>query len=107
MKITSALRFSATSMMALCGSSWVTAMLSLHDGGVDLVIPRGGKQRLPLLHYCVDMGANSTLTVLVDDYRVDQCAVDEHNRTFRQHARHVGKGKWLADVLGEEYDLEV
>lgn len=67
----------------------------------------GGKQRLPLLHYCVDMGANSTLTVLVDDYRVDQCAVDEHNRTFRQHARHVGKGKWLADVLGEEYHLEV
>ncbi len=25
------------------GRHWVTAMLSLHDGGVDLVIPRGGK----------------------------------------------------------------
>jgi glutamate-5-semialdehyde dehydrogenase len=25
------------------GRHWVTALLSLHDGGVDLVIPRGGK----------------------------------------------------------------
>eukprot|EP00388_Colpodella_angusta_P032593 GDKK01027073.1.p2 GENE.GDKK01027073.1~~GDKK01027073.1.p2 ORF type:complete len:208 (+),score=30.75 GDKK01027073.1:1-624(+) len=73
----------------------------------DEVNTTGGKQKLPLLHYCVDMGANSTLTVLVEDYRVDQCAVDEHNRTFREHARHTGKGEWLAGVLGEEYEQEV
>ena len=60
----------------------------------------GGKQKLPLLHYCVDMGASRTLSVLINDNRVDQSSRDEHGRTFREHAQHTGKGEWLADALG-------
>ncbi len=61
----------------------------------------GGKQKLPLLHYCVDMGASHTLSVLINDNRVDQGSRDEHGRTFREHALHTGKGEWLAEALGE------
>jgi len=53
------------------------------------------------------MTAASTLNVLVSDHRVDQTLVDEHGRTFREHARYSGRGQWLANVLGEEYELEV
>lgn len=61
----------------------------------------GGKQKLPLLHYCIDMGASRTLTVLLGDKRVDQNQRDEHGRTFQEHAHHVGKGEWLAEVVNK------
>jgi hypothetical protein len=40
----------------------------------------GGKQRLPLLHYCVDMDAYEALRVLLEDDRVDKNMKDEHGR---------------------------
>jgi hypothetical protein len=51
----------------------------------------GGRQKLPLLHYCVDMEAWEALQLLLADGRVDVSAVDEHGRTYVEHARHTDK----------------
>jgi hypothetical protein len=58
----------------------------------------GGKQKLPCLHYCVDMDAVEALCVLLADGRVDTASVDEHGRTFREHAVHVGKRGLLEEL---------
>lgn len=75
---------------------------------LEILLPRlsaeevnatGGKQKLPLLHYCVDMDAANTLRVLLRDTRVDQEAVDECGRTFRAHAEYFHKQCLLSSVL--------
>lgn len=58
----------------------------------------GGKQKLPCLHYCVDMDAVEALRVLLADERVDTSSVDEHGRTFREHAVHMGKRALLDEL---------
>lgn len=58
---------------------------------VQEVNATGGKQRLPLLHYCVDMDAWEALSLLLEDRRVDLGACDEHGRDYKEHAAHWGK----------------
>lgn len=76
---------------------------------VEMLLPRlsaeevnttGGKQKLPVLHYCVDMDAVHTLRALLRDTRVDQAAVDEHGRTFRQHAKYFNRHA-LVDAISK------
>ena len=57
----------------------------------------GGRSKLPLLHYCVDMDASTALERLLQDGRVDVNARDEYGRTWREHAVYSGKSGLLGD----------
>ena len=80
---------------------------------LQLLLPRlsaediavtGGKQKLPLLHYCVDMDAWHALRCLLKDNRVVASQVDEFQRTFMEHAKYVRKIDVLLQEVPESVD---
>jgi ankyrin repeat protein len=61
----------------------------------------GGRERLPCLHYCVNMDATHTMRVLLREGRIDVSACDGSGRTYVEYAHACGK-QGLLDALDSD-----